>query len=95
MTAPSPATDGKRVIILFGTGDIAGFDLDGKELWKRNLGRDYGSFAFMWVYGASPLLLDGQLFVQVLQARRNGAASCLAPGASGSRPTGRMAGFTS
>lgn len=67
MAAPSPVTDGKRVTILYGTGDIAAFDFAGKELWKRNLGKDYGSFGIMWIYGASPLLQDGRLIVPVLQ----------------------------
>jgi outer membrane protein assembly factor BamB len=67
MASPSPITDGKAVYILYGTGDIAAFDFDGKELWKRNLGADYGKFAIMWIYGSSPLLFDGKLYVQVLQ----------------------------
>lgn len=67
MAAPSPVTDGKRVIALFGTGDVAAFDFDGNELWKRPLYRDHGRFAIMWIYGASPLLLDGQLIIPVLQ----------------------------
>ncbi|MDB5294406.1 MAG: outer rane biosis protein BamB, partial [Phycisphaerales bacterium] len=37
VAAPSPATDGKRVVFLFGTGDLLAFDLDGKPLWQRNL----------------------------------------------------------
>jgi outer membrane protein assembly factor BamB len=67
MASPSPITDGKAVYILYGTGDIAAFDFSGKELWKRNLGADYGKFAIMWIYGSSPLLFDGKLYVQVLQ----------------------------
>ena len=67
MAAPSPVTDGKRVIAMFGTGDIAAFDLEGKELWKRPLYKDYGRFAIMWIYGSSPLLDDGQLIIPVLQ----------------------------
>ncbi len=67
MAAPSPVTDGKRVIVLFGTGDLAAFDFDGNELWKRPLYKDYGRFAIMWIYGSSPLLLDGQLIIPFLQ----------------------------
>lgn len=67
MAAPSPVTDGKRVIAMFGTGDVAAFDFEGREIWKRPLYRDYGRFAIMWIYGASPLLLDGQLIIPVLQ----------------------------
>jgi outer membrane protein assembly factor BamB len=67
MASPSPVTDGKRVIIMFGTGDLAAFDFSGKELWSRNLGKEYGKFTIMWLYGSSPLLYQGKLYVQVLQ----------------------------
>src|SRR4029079_18249464 len=43
-------------------------DFDGKELWKRNLADEYGRFAIMWIYGSSPLLYDGKLYIQVLQS---------------------------
>ncbi len=67
--APSPVTDGKRVYALFGTGDFAAFDLDGKPLWSRNLSKDFGSLGLMWIYGASPLLHDGRLYLAILQRR--------------------------
>lgn len=67
MASPSPVTDGKIVVALYGTGDLAAFDFDGKELWKRNLGKEYGRFANMWLYGSSPLLFEGKLYVQVLE----------------------------
>ena len=67
MASPSPVTDGKRVITLFGTGDLAAYDFAGMELWQRNLGKDYGKFAVMWIYGSSPVLFEGRLYIQVLQ----------------------------
>ncbi|MSU32513.1 MAG: hypothetical protein EXS25_07630 [Pedosphaera sp.] len=67
MCAPSPITDGQRVYTLFGTGDFAAFDLDGKPLWNRNIGKDFGSFAVMWIFGSSPLLHEDRLYLQVLQ----------------------------
>ncbi len=67
MASPSPIADGKAVYILFGTGDLAAFDFDGKLLWQRSLGKDYGKFSINWIYGSSPLLYDGKLYVQVLQ----------------------------
>lgn len=42
------------------------FDFSGKELWSRDLGKEYGSFAYLWLYGASPLLYKDKLYVQVL-----------------------------
>jgi outer membrane protein assembly factor BamB len=67
MAAPSPVTDGKTVFVMFGTGDLAAFDFEGKELWHRNLGKETGKFAIMWLYGSSPLLYKDKLYVQVLQ----------------------------
>lgn len=64
---PSPVTDGERVIFFFGTGDMAAYDFSGKELWKRQIQKEYGSFAFMWGFSSSPLLHGGKLYQQVLQ----------------------------
>ena len=65
--SPSPATDGNLVVFLYGNGNLAAFDFSGKKLWARQLEKDYGQFAYQWTYGASPLLFDGKLFIQVLQ----------------------------
>jgi outer membrane protein assembly factor BamB len=67
MASPSPVIDGKRVFSLFATGDLAAFDFSGQELWKRDLGKEYGRFANMWIYGSSPMLYGGKLYVQVVQ----------------------------
>ena len=67
MASPSPVTDGERVFALYATGDLAAFDFSGRELWKRDLGKEYGHFAIMWIYGSSPMLWHGRLYVQVLQ----------------------------
>ncbi len=67
MASPSPVTDGKSVFILFGTGDLAAYDFSGKEMWTRNIGKDFGKFSIMWLYGSSPLLYKGKLYLQVLQ----------------------------
>lgn len=37
-SAPTVYTDGERVYVIFATGDIAGFDMQGNRLWGRNLG---------------------------------------------------------
>lgn len=66
-TSPSPVTDGKHVWALVGTGHLVAFTFDGKEVWRRDITKDYGSFNIMWVYGSSPLLFEGKLFLQVLQ----------------------------
>ena len=65
--SPSPVTDGKAAVFLYGNGILAAFDPTGKSLWSHNLQKDYGQFAYQWTYGASPIIFDGKLFVQVLQ----------------------------
>ena len=67
LATPSPATDGQLVIALFGTGDLVALDFTGKVLWKRTLTVEYGKLAVNWLYGASPLLHHGRLYVQLLQ----------------------------
>ena len=39
--SPSPSTDGKHVWFCVGSGDVACFDLDGKEVWKFNANRRF------------------------------------------------------
>jgi outer membrane protein assembly factor BamB len=67
LATPSAVTDGKLVIGMAGTGELAAFDFAGRELWRRSLGREFGKLAFMFLYGSSPLLYEGRLYVQVIQ----------------------------
>jgi outer membrane protein assembly factor BamB len=67
MASPSPVTDGKTVWALFGTGDLAAFDFSGKQLWARSLTKDFGAFVLNWIYGSSPMLYKGRLYVEVLR----------------------------
>ncbi len=48
----TPVTDGERVIGAFGSAGVVAFDLDGKQLWQRDLGKQ----DHMWGYGSSPVL---------------------------------------
>ena len=70
MSSPSPVTDGKTVWAMTGTGILKGFDFSGKELWARDIQRDYGTFGLNWGYGSSPLLYQGSLFVPVLHGMK-------------------------
>jgi outer membrane protein assembly factor BamB len=65
--SPSPTTDVERVVFFFGNGDLVAYDLDGKELWRRNIQGDYGKFAFQWTFSASPTLWEGLLYLPVMQ----------------------------
>lgn len=70
MSSPSPVTDGKSVYVMTGTGVLKGFDFRGKELWGRDLQREYGAFGLNWGYASSPLLTDDALYIQVLHGMR-------------------------
>ena len=59
--------EGKLVVFLYGNGDLVCFDMGGERKWRRNIQDDYGDFAFLWTYGCSPALVEGRLYVQVLQ----------------------------
>lgn len=58
----TPVTDGERLYVCFGMTGLYCYDLEGKEIWKKDL----GSHAMMagWGTGSSPVLHDGRLFLQ-------------------------------
>jgi outer membrane protein assembly factor BamB len=50
--SPSPATDGQRVVAAYGPAGVFCYDMDGKELWRRELGpQDHE-----WGYSSSPVI---------------------------------------
>ncbi len=50
--AASPVTDGERVIAFFGSAGLFCWDMNGQELWRRDLGAQ----SHEWSYAASPLI---------------------------------------
>ncbi len=70
MSSPSPVTDGASVFVLTGIGVLKGFDFDGRELWMRDIQKDYGKFGLNWGYGSSPLLYEDSLYVQVVHGTK-------------------------
>lgn len=48
----SPVTDGEVVIAWHGSAGVFAYDLEGRELWRKDLGR----FEHIWGLGASPVL---------------------------------------
>src|SRR5687768_14046168 len=70
MSSPSPVTDGKNVWVMTGTGILKSFDFAGKELWTRDIQKDYGEFGLNWGYASSPLLFEDSLYVQVLHGMK-------------------------
>ena len=77
MSTPSPVTDGQTVWVMTGTGVLKAFDFSGRELWARDIQKDYGRFGLNWGYGSSPLLYGDALFVQVLHGMRTDDPSYL------------------
>ena len=70
MSSPSPVTDGRSVYVMTGTGLLKGFDFNGKELWSRDIQKEYGQFGLNWGYASSPLLHEDSLYVQVLHGMK-------------------------
>jgi len=64
---PTPATDGRRVVAFFGSEGLYCFDVDGKLLWKKDLGPlDAAFFAVpdaQWGVASSPVIHDGVVYV--------------------------------
>jgi outer membrane protein assembly factor BamB len=62
------ATDGERLIAFFGSEGLHAFSLDGKPLWKKDLGvLDAGWFvdpSAQWETGSSPILHDNVVIIQ-------------------------------
>jgi len=77
MSSPSPVTDGVKVYVMTGIGLLKGFDLRGKELWARDIQKDYGKFGLNWGYASSPLLHEDSLYVQVLHGMKTDDPSYL------------------
>ncbi|HSD27558.1 MAG TPA: ankyrin repeat domain-containing protein, partial [Vicinamibacteria bacterium] len=64
----TPATDGQRVVALFGTvGVLAAYDFGGKELWRRDLGilecNDPAAGGAQWGHASSPVLYRDKVIV--------------------------------
>ncbi len=68
--ASTPACDGERVVVYFGSCGLISYDLEGKELWRHKLpvaetNNDFGS-------GTSPILAEG-LVILVRDLRADSA----------------------
>jgi outer membrane protein assembly factor BamB len=66
--ASTPATDGKHLVVSFGSEGLRCFDLDGQELWKVDLGDcdagPYNMTGVEWGYASSPVIHGGKVLVQ-------------------------------
>ena len=69
----TPVTDGRVVVAFFGSQGLHAYDLDGKPLWKRDLGRiDAGAYDapdYEWGTASSPILYGDLVIVQCDQQK--------------------------
>jgi outer membrane protein assembly factor BamB len=63
LATPTPVSDGKRTYAWFGNGQLVALDMNGREVWKRHLGKEHGSFVNLWGHGSSPALYKDLLIL--------------------------------
>ncbi|HSF39634.1 MAG TPA: PQQ-binding-like beta-propeller repeat protein [Thermoanaerobaculia bacterium] len=65
---PTPATDGRHLVVSFGAEGLFGLDLDGKVLWRQDLGTlaagYYADTKYQWGFGSSPILYGDLVIIQ-------------------------------
>jgi PQQ-like domain len=66
--SPTPVTNGKQVIVSFGSQGLYAYDFSGKELWKKDLGVLNAGWFFdpdyEWGVGSSPVIYKNMVIVQ-------------------------------
>jgi outer membrane protein assembly factor BamB len=66
--SPTPVTDGKHVVAMFGSHGLYSYDMDGKLLWKQDLGAIDAGFFFdpdyQWADASSPVLYKNLVILQ-------------------------------
>jgi outer membrane protein assembly factor BamB len=64
----TPATDGQRIVAFFGSEGLFCYDMEGKQLWHKDLGRMQAGYYVVtntsWGFGSSPVLYEGKVIVQ-------------------------------
>lgn len=64
----TPATDGKYLVVLLGSHGLYCYDLNGKLLWKQDIGMlDSGWFYdadYQWEHGSSPIIYRDLIIIQ-------------------------------
>ena len=67
----TPVTDGRYVIAFFGSQGLYAFDLNGRQVWKKDLGRmDIGAYdlpEYEWGPASSPIIYKNLVIAQVDQ----------------------------
>lgn len=74
LASPTPATDGRRVVVHYGNGELAALDFDGAVLWQRNLVQDYGPYNIWWGHANSPVIHQGSVISVCMQDPLDGVS---------------------
>ncbi|HTS26787.1 MAG TPA: PQQ-binding-like beta-propeller repeat protein [Bryobacteraceae bacterium] len=65
---PTPATDGKTLVVSFGSEGFYAFDFNGKQIWKKDFGvLDSGYYVVpgaQWGFASSPVIHGDKVVVQ-------------------------------
>ena len=61
----TPVSDGKSVFVFLGKPGLFAFDLDGKQLWKKEI--EYKANETRWGSASSPVLLGDNLFLNAIE----------------------------
>ena len=64
VAAPTPASDGSRVFVLFSSNDLFCLDLEGRLQWLRGLTADYPNASNSLGMASSPIVVGNTLVVQ-------------------------------
>ena len=73
LCAPTLVTDGKMIVAFFGTNELVGIDLSGKQIWARWFGEPDSDFGI----AASPMLGKGNIILQLDQGSKEKPHSIL------------------
>jgi outer membrane protein assembly factor BamB len=63
---PSALTDGEHVYVYYKSGTLAGLTIEGKELWQKNLHKEYSKDGLKWDLGTSPIFAGGNVVVALM-----------------------------
>jgi outer membrane protein assembly factor BamB len=65
---PTPATDGKHLVVFFGSEGLYSYDLNGGLLWKKDFGvLDSGFYSApdaQWGFASSPVIFENMVIIQ-------------------------------
>jgi outer membrane protein assembly factor BamB len=66
---PTPTTDGTHLVVFFGSEGLYCYNIDGKQLWKRNLGALSSGYSvdptYEWTVATSPIIYKNLVILQV------------------------------